>query len=52
MRRLLASSCFLLTLNAHAGGSASEFGSAFYTGLSISVVQVRLTKKMQQVMPG
>ena len=45
MHRLLATSCCLLALNAHAGGSASEFGSAFYTGLSISVVQVRVANE-------
>jgi hypothetical protein len=43
MIRLIACCISLLALPAFAGGgSASEFGAAFYTQLSISVVQVRV----------
>lgn len=42
MRPLFASLLFCTSLPALAGGTASQFGSAFYTGLSLSVVQVRV----------
>lgn len=42
MLRLLASLIALSSLPALAGDEPAEFGSAFYTGLSISVVQVRV----------
>lgn len=42
MQGLLACCIALLALPVHAGETAREFGSAFYTGLSISVVQVRV----------
>lgn len=42
MLRLLASLIGLSSLPAFAGGAPAEFGSAFYTNLSISVVQVRV----------
>jgi S1-C subfamily serine protease len=42
MLRLLASLIGLSSLPALAGDAPAEFGSAFYTGLSISVVQVRV----------
>lgn len=42
MRMLFASLLFCSGLPALAGGTAGQFGSAFYTGLSMSVVQVRV----------
>jgi serine protease Do len=42
MNRLVACSLVLCTSAAVAGGAPAEFGSAFYTGLSTSVVQVRV----------
>ncbi len=42
MRALLIPLLFSAATPAFSGGSASQFGSAFYTGLSMSVVQVRV----------
>ncbi len=45
MRPLFVSLLLSAAAPASAGGSATEFGSAFYTGLSMSVVQVRVANE-------